>query len=70
MPLLRAVVPRQRQFAADMAVIDACLDDLITRARETRQEDDFEALQARDYSKVRGRVCVCVCCVESVSVCV
>ncbi|KIY91860.1 hypothetical protein MNEG_16103 [Monoraphidium neglectum] len=52
-PLLRAVVPRQRQFAADMAVIDATLDDLIRNARETRQEDDFEALQARDYSQVK-----------------
>ncbi|GBF92821.1 cytochrome P450 chloroplastic [Raphidocelis subcapitata] len=52
-PLLRAIVPRQRAFAADMAVIDATLDGLITNAKETRSEDDFEALQARDYSQVK-----------------
>jgi cytochrome P450 len=52
-PLLRALVPRQRAFARDMAVIDATLDDLISRARATRSEDDLEALQARDYSQVK-----------------
>lgn len=52
-PLLRAIVPRQRAFAADMKVIDATLDALIRRARETRQEDDLEALQARDYANVK-----------------
>lgn len=52
-PLLRAIVPRQRAFAADMKVIDATLDYLIRMARESRQEDDLEALQARDYSKVK-----------------
>jgi len=51
-PLLRAVVPRQRQFAVDIKVINDCLDGLIRNARDTRQEDDMEALQARDYSKV------------------
>jgi hypothetical protein len=54
-PLLRAIVPRQRAFAADMAVINATLDGLITNARETRSEDDYEALQARDYSQVGPR---------------
>jgi hypothetical protein len=52
-PLLRALVPRQRAFAADMVVINDCLDGLIRNARETRQEEDLEALQARDYSQVR-----------------
>lgn len=51
-PLLRAIVPRQRQFASDMAVINQCLDGLIRGARNTRKEDDAEALQARDYSQV------------------
>jgi hypothetical protein len=53
-PLLRAVVPRQRQFGVDIKVINDCLDGLIRNARDTRQEDDLEALQARDYTKVRG----------------
>ncbi|GMH34195.1 hypothetical protein BSKO_02029 [Bryopsis sp. KO-2023] len=46
------VVPRQREFRADLAVINDCLDDLITQARESRQEEDLEHLQNRDYSKV------------------
>lgn len=39
---------------ADLAVINDCLDDLIQRAKSTRQEDDIEALQQRDYSQVGG----------------
>lgn len=50
-PLARALVPRQRKFAADLAVINECLDGLITLAKETRSEGDEEALQARDYDK-------------------
>jgi hypothetical protein len=46
--------PAQVKFNADLKVINECLDDLITRAKETRQEEDMEALQARDYSKVGG----------------
>jgi hypothetical protein len=42
----------QVQFHADLRVINECLDGLIANARRTRQEDDFEALQARDYSQV------------------
>lgn len=51
-PITRWIVPRQRQFHADLAVINQCLDDLIAGAKRTRQADDVEALQARDYSKV------------------
>jgi hypothetical protein len=51
-PLLRAIVPRQRAFAADMSVISDCLDELIASAQGSRVEEDAEALQARDYSKV------------------
>ena len=35
-----------------LQVINDCLDELIERAKSTKQEDDLEALQARDYSKV------------------
>jgi cytochrome P450 len=52
-PLARWLVPRQRKFHEDLKVINECLDNLITGAKETRQEDDIEALQGRDYSKVK-----------------
>ena len=59
-PLLRALVPRQRQFAADLVVINDCLDGLIRAARESRSEDDADALQARDYANVSLLDYVCV----------
>lgn len=52
LPFAKNLVPRQRKFFADLAVINDCLDDLIAQAKNTRQTDDVEALQARDYSKV------------------
>ncbi|KAL3698365.1 hypothetical protein R1sor_012441 [Riccia sorocarpa] len=54
-PPARWLVPRQVKFNADLKVINDCLDDLIRRARDTRQEDDVEAMQQRDYSKVKDR---------------
>lgn len=48
----RYVVPRQRQFRADLAVVNDCLDELIGLARQCSEPEDLEALQARDYSKV------------------
>lgn len=51
-PIAKYVVPRQRKFHADLAVINSCLDGLITMAKEGRNEEDVEALQARDYTKV------------------
>eukprot|EP00775_Hariotina_reticulata_P002604 gene2604-2906_t len=51
-PLLRAIVPRQRAFAADMAVINSCLDGLIAQARASSVELSEEDLQNRDYSKL------------------
>ena len=48
----RVLVPRQRKFYEDLAVINDCLDELIARAKDTRQVNDIEALQSRDYSKV------------------
>ena len=52
LPFAKNLVPRQRKFYADLAVINDCLDGLIAQAKNTRQTDDAEALQARDYSKV------------------
>jgi hypothetical protein len=51
-PLLRAIVPRQRAFAADIKVINECLDGLILQARAASVQLDEETLQNRDYSKV------------------
>ncbi|PRW39133.1 cytochrome P450 chloroplastic isoform C [Chlorella sorokiniana] len=53
LPLASVLVPRQRKFQADLAVINQCLNELIETAKATRQEEDLEALQARDYSKVK-----------------
>jgi hypothetical protein len=53
-PLLRAIVPRQRAFAADIKVINECLDGLIASARASSEQLDEETLQNRDYSKVRA----------------
>jgi hypothetical protein len=55
-PLLRAIVPRQRQFGADIKVINDCLDSLITLARSVALEQDEEALQNRDYTQVLYRM--------------
>ena len=41
------------QFNADLVVINKCLDELIQTAKDTRQEEDYEAMQNRDYAKVR-----------------
>ena len=48
LPLTRYLVPRQVAFRKDMAVITECLDMLIAQAKNTRQEEDIEALQASD----------------------
>lgn len=46
-------MPRQRQFRADLAVVNDCLDELIALAKRTQQPEDIEALQSRDYTRVR-----------------
>lgn len=52
LPFAADIVPRQRAFRRDLAVINECLDGLIAQAKRTRNADDAEALQSRDYSKV------------------
>ena len=52
LPLASVLVPRQRKFRQDLAVINECLDSLIAQAKSTRSEGDEEALQARDYTQV------------------
>ena len=53
LPLANVLVPRQRAFYADLKVINDCLDELIAKAKTISSEDDIEALQARDYSKIQ-----------------
>lgn len=60
-PGASVVVPRQRAFNADLAVINDCLDDLISQAEATKQDQDLESLQNRDYSKV-SKVCTNMFC--------
>jgi hypothetical protein len=52
-PGSRYVVPRLREFHASLDILDTQLDELVRLAVNTKQTDDLEALQARDYSKVR-----------------
>ncbi|GIL44064.1 hypothetical protein Vafri_1625 [Volvox africanus] len=53
LPLADVLVPRQAKFRQDLRVINDCLDGLIRQAQDTRVEEDAEALQNRDYSKLR-----------------
>ncbi|KAF8691203.1 hypothetical protein HU200_040323 [Digitaria exilis] len=53
LPFTKWIVPRQRKFHSDLKVINDCLDNLIKNAKETRQEDDVEKLQQRDYSSLK-----------------
>lgn len=56
LPLASVLVPRQRKFREDLLVINDCLDSLIAQAKSTRNADDAEALQARDYTQVPTRI--------------
>ncbi|KAG6496578.1 cytochrome P450 97B2, chloroplastic-like [Zingiber officinale] len=53
LPFVRWIVPRQIKFHNDLKIINDCLDGLIKNAKETRQEDDVEKLQQRDYSSLK-----------------
>lgn len=45
LPFSDLLIPRLREFKANMDIIDSQLDDLISLAVNTKQEDDIEALQ-------------------------
>ncbi|KAG5183231.1 cytochrome P450 [Tribonema minus] len=51
-PGANSLVPRLRKFNGDMRLLNDVLDDLINRAKDSRQELDLEDLQARNYDKV------------------
>jgi hypothetical protein len=46
------IVPRQREFKANMALINETLNGLIAKAQKFEGTEDLEELQNRDYSKV------------------
>jgi cytochrome P450 len=47
-----SVVPRQREFAMHLGVLNDKLDEMVTKARELKNEADLEALEKRDYSSM------------------
>jgi cytochrome P450 len=46
------VVPRQKRFAEDIAMINDELSVLIKSAMETRDETDLAEMEGRDYAQV------------------
>lgn len=53
LPFANEVVPRLRKFNSDLRLLDDVLTDLIDRAKSSRQVDDIEELEKRDYANVK-----------------
>ena len=51
-PFMTDIVPRQREFKANMNLINETLNGLIAKAQKFEGTEDLEELQNRDYSKV------------------
>ena len=51
-PFMTDIVPRQREFKANMRLINETLNGLIAKAQKFEGTEDLEELQNRDYSKV------------------
>ena len=52
LPFANEVVPRLRKFNSDLRLLNGVLDDLIDRAKNTRQVEDIEELEKRNYENV------------------
>lgn len=52
LPFANWVVPRLRKFNADLKILNDILDTLIVEALKTRNEQEVEDLEQRDYSKI------------------
>jgi len=52
LPFANDVVPRLRKFNSDLKLLNDVLDDLIDRAKTTRQVEDLEELENRNYDQV------------------
>jgi cytochrome P450 len=53
LPFANQLVPRLRAFNSDLDLLNNVLDDLINRAKTTRQVEDIEELERRDYANVK-----------------
>jgi cytochrome P450 len=53
LPFANQLVPRLRAFNKDLDLLNDVLDDLITRAKNTRVVEDIEELEKRDYANVK-----------------
>jgi cytochrome P450 len=53
LPFANQLVPRLRAFNSDLELLNNVLDDLITRAKNTRVVEDIEELEKRDYANVK-----------------
>ncbi|CAB9527938.1 LUTEIN DEFICIENT 5, chloroplastic [Seminavis robusta] len=52
LPFANQLVPRLRKFNSDLKLLNDVLDDLINRAKNTRQVGDIEELEKRNYAEV------------------
>ena len=53
LPFANELVPRLRKFNSDLQILDEVLTDLIDRAKNSRQVEDIEELENRDYANVK-----------------
>jgi len=53
LPFANEVVPRLRKFNADIGLLNRVLDELITKAKDTRIVEDIEELENRNYDEVQ-----------------
>mmetsp|Transcript_13496 Transcript_13496/g.29318 ORF Transcript_13496/g.29318 Transcript_13496/m.29318 type:complete len:647 (-) Transcript_13496:233-2173(-) len=53
LPFANEVVPRLRKFNADLKILDDVLTELIDLAKNSRQVEDIEELEKRDYANVK-----------------
>ena len=52
-PGANTVVPRLRKFRSNLKILDDTLNELIGIAKDTRQVEDIEELESRDYANVK-----------------
>jgi len=52
-PFANELVPRLRKFNSDLQLLNKVLNDLIDLAKNTRQVEDIEELERRDYANVK-----------------
>lgn len=53
LPFANELVPRLRKFNSDLKILNDVLNDLINRAKSTRQVEDIEELEKRNYAEVK-----------------